>query len=107
MGDLKDSRLIILKGMLFLFLGAIATLLLAVKTREFQIVLLHLLAVWAFARAYYFAFYVIEHYVDRRFRFAGLFDFASYLLQRAIGRRRKTSNEATPDRPATTDWKKP
>ena len=40
------------------------------------------LAIWSFCRAYYFAFYVIEHYVDPAFRFAGLLDFAKYLLRR-------------------------
>jgi hypothetical protein len=33
------------------------------------------LSIWSFARAYYFAFYVIEHYVDGSYRFAGLGDF--------------------------------
>ena len=42
------------------------------------------LAVWAFCRAYYFAFYVIEHYVDGAYRFVGLWDFARYVM----GRRR-------------------
>jgi hypothetical protein len=33
------------------------------------------LSIWCFARAYYFAFYVIEHYVDGSYRYAGLGDF--------------------------------
>ena len=33
------------------------------------------LTIWAFCRAYYFAFYVIEHYVDPGFKYAGLWDF--------------------------------
>jgi hypothetical protein len=38
------------------------------------------LTVWASARAYYFAFYVVEHYADPNFRFAGLWDFGRYVL---------------------------
>lgn len=38
------------------------------------------ICVWAFCRAYYFAFYVVEHYVDPAFRFAGLVAFVRYLL---------------------------
>jgi len=40
------------------------------------------LAVWAFCRAYYFAFYVIEHYADPGYRFAGLMSFIGYALRR-------------------------
>jgi len=38
------------------------------------------LMIWAFCRAYYFAFYVIEHYTDGDFRYAGLLDFVRYLF---------------------------
>ena len=34
-----------------------------------------LLAIWAFCRAYYFLFYVIQHYLDPRYRYAGLWHF--------------------------------
>ena len=46
--------------------------------------LLALLAIaeWCFARFYYFAFYVIQHYVDPSYRFAGLGSFAAYLLRK-------------------------
>jgi hypothetical protein len=40
------------------------------------------IAIWSFCRAYYFAFYVIQHYTDPQFRFAGLLSFAQYLLTR-------------------------
>ena len=36
-------------------------------------------AIWAFARAYYFAFYVIEKYVDPGYKFSGLISFMRYL----------------------------
>ena len=39
-------------------------------------------AIWAFARAYYVAFYVVQHYVDDGYKFAGLFSFLRYCLRR-------------------------
>ena len=38
-------------------------------------------AIWAFCRAYYFAFYVIELYVDPGQRFAGLGSFVRHALR--------------------------
>jgi hypothetical protein len=40
------------------------------------------LAIWSFCRFYYFAFYVIEKYVDPRYKFSGLISFARYLFRR-------------------------
>jgi hypothetical protein len=40
------------------------------------------IAIWSFSRAYYFAFHVIEKYVDHEFRYSGLFEFAKYLAGR-------------------------
>jgi len=46
--------------------------------------LLLLLAVWSFCRFYYFAFYVIEHYIDPNYRFSGLLSFLRHLLRRRL-----------------------
>ena len=40
------------------------------------------MAIWCFCRSYYFAFYVIEHYIDGEYKFAGLWSFVRYLLTR-------------------------
>lgn len=40
------------------------------------------LAIWAFCRAYYFAFYVIQHYIDPGFRYAGLGALLVHLVKR-------------------------
>ncbi len=82
MGDLKNPKLIYAKGFLFLFLGALAVTGLLLLHPEWRTAALVAVAVWAFSRFYYFAFYVIEHYVDPGFKFAGLGDFAVYLLRR-------------------------
>jgi hypothetical protein len=49
------------------------------------------LAVWCFARAYYFAFYVLEAYVDPRFRYRGLWSLLRCLaLPRSSGGLKET-----------------
>lgn len=78
MKDLTDPRWIKLKGWLFLLLGALAATVLWLEQPTVQSALLLALAVWCFCRFYYFAFYVIEHYVDPGFRFSGLLDFVRY-----------------------------
>ncbi len=82
MGDLKSPRLMYAKATLLVAIGLLATAMLLLRHPEWQVAVLLALAVWAFCRAYYFAFYVIEHYVDSHYRFAGLVDFAKYLWSR-------------------------
>lgn len=82
MKDLRDPRLLYAKGVLFLLTGLLAAGLLLAEARSWKIALLLAIAVWCFARAYYFAFYVIEHYIDPTYKFAGLTDFVRYLLRR-------------------------
>lgn len=81
MGDLKNPRLIYAKGVLFLVLGFLAAAALLVLHPDWRAAALLAISVWAFSRFYYFAFYVIEHYVDPGFKFAGLGDFAIYVLR--------------------------
>ena len=82
MPDLTSPRLIYAKGALFLLTGLLASTLLIIECPTVKAALLLAVAVWCFARAYYFAFYVIEHYVDPGYRFAGLGSFVRYLWRR-------------------------
>lgn len=82
LGDIKDPRLIYLKGFLFLLAGILAATALLLEHPELKVAFLLGLSVWCFARFYYFAFYVIQHYVDPGYRFAGLGSFVLYLLRR-------------------------
>ncbi len=82
MKDLADARWIKLKAVLFLVIGTVSATLLILENPTVKEAVLLALAVWAFCRFYYFAFYVIERYVDPRFRFSGLGSFVSYLLKR-------------------------
>ncbi len=82
MQDIKNPRLLWLKGGLFLFIGIVSSVLLFLDVPTLRTLLLLSLATWGFCRAYYFAFYVIEHYVDDRFRFSGLMSFVAYALRK-------------------------
>ena len=82
MADLKDSRLICLKGCLFLIGALLASATLLIEHPDWRTAGLLILAIWCSARFYYFAFYVIEHYVDGTYRFAGLGSFLRYWLSR-------------------------
>ena len=80
MRNLTDARGIKLKGLLFLLLGLASVALLMMLHPDAITALLLMIAIWSFSRFYYFAFYVIEKYVDARFRFSGLWSFAWYLI---------------------------
>lgn len=82
MGNLRSPRVLYLKGLLFLCLGLLAAVLLLAEHPSLRTAALLAMAVWAFARAYYFAFYVVEHYIDPGFRYEGLFAFVRYLIRR-------------------------
>ena len=82
MKDLTNPFWIKLKGGLFLFLGLLAAALLLVDAPTLKDAGLLVLAIWCFCRAYYFAFYVIEHYVDPGYKFSGLGSFVKYLLRK-------------------------
>lgn len=82
-GDLKSSRVILAKGFLFLLAGLMSAGILIFEHPGLRTVLLLTTCVWCFCRFYYFAFYVIQHYVDPNYRFSGLGAFARYLWSRS------------------------
>ena len=82
MKDLTNPKWIKLKGLLFLVIGLLASLLLLLEHPDWKTGALLVISLWCFCRFYYFAFYVIEHYVDPAYRFSGLWSFARYLCSR-------------------------
>ncbi len=89
-GDITNPKLIYLKGFLFLLAALLAAAALLLEHPSLRAALLLAIAVGCFARFYYFAFYVIEHYVDSSYRFAGLGSFILYLVR--LQRRNKSSH---------------
>lgn len=82
MPDLKSPALIWAKGILFLLLAIAAAGLVLLEAPGLKTAALLGLAIWAACRFYYFAFYVIEKYVDPGYRFAGLGSFFAYAIRR-------------------------
>jgi hypothetical protein len=82
MQDLQSTRAMWLKGWLFLLIGLMSAGLLLIENWSWRTALLLVLCVWGFSRAYYFAFYVIERWVDPGYKFSGLGHFFTYAWQR-------------------------
>jgi hypothetical protein len=80
MKDLTNPFWIKLKGILFLVIGILSSVLLIIESLSWKVAALLVIAIWCFCRFYYFAFYVIEHYVDPGYRFSGLCSFFRYLI---------------------------
>ena len=81
MTDLTNPKWIWTKGVLFLVLALVASALLVVESASLEVAALLAVAVWASCRFYYFAFYVIEHYLDPTYRFSGLFSVLRHVLR--------------------------
>lgn len=82
MQDLQKPASMWLKAVLFLVIGGVCAGLLWSETPTLKSALLLGLLIWSFCRAYYFAFYVLEHYADPRFKYAGLFSLLRYILRK-------------------------
>jgi hypothetical protein len=90
MGDIKDSRLLWMKFILFIITGCLAAIGALVLLPSLQLAVLLVIAIWSFCRAYYFAFYVIERYIDPSFRFAGLASLIRYAIRNRVFTRKVT-----------------
>jgi len=78
-GDIQSPRLLYFKAILFLVVGVISGIVLFLQNPTLQTLGLLVIMAWAFARAYYFVFYVIQHYIDPNYKFAGLWSVLVYL----------------------------
>jgi len=94
--DLKSEKLIVAKGLLFVLLGCASAALIVIESGAWwRRLMLLAVCIWAFCRAYYFAFYVLEHYVNGNFKFSGLMSAIRYLGSRSG--REEPSKTASPD----------
>jgi hypothetical protein len=91
MADITRPSLLYFKAGLFVLGGGVACGLILLDHPRPKVALLLATAVWCFARAYYFAFYVVQHYVDDRYRFAGLTSFVRYVVSQRGGGKRAVS----------------
>jgi hypothetical protein len=77
--------------------GLTAVIILLLEHPSLKFAALLAIAIWAFARSYYFAFYVVEHYIDADYKYAGLASFLRHSL------RRRRSGNASGEKPANED----
>ena len=82
MKDLTSAFWIKVKGLLFLVIGIAAAVFLLLDNLKWQTAVLLAMTIWGFCRFYYFAFYVIEKYVDPGYKFSGLISFLKYWIRR-------------------------
>jgi len=81
MRDLQSGWSMWLKAILFLVIGLTSAALILSELPDWKTLLLLCLVIWSFCRAYYFAFYVIERYLDPTFRYSGLFSVVRHWLK--------------------------
>jgi len=86
MREITNPTSIKIKGLLFLLLGLLSGGLLVFERPSLRVAALLAVSIWSFCRFYYFAFYVIEHYIDPTFRFSGIISFARYLVTQSRGK---------------------
>jgi len=82
MKELTHPAWIKVKGILFLIVGLSASILLVIEHPTWKTITLLAIPVQCLSRFYYFAFYVIEKYVDPGYKFSGLWSLARYLMRR-------------------------
>ena len=72
-----------LKAALFLVLLLSSCALVLLEAVMWRTAGLLVVIVWASARLYYFAFYVIERYIDPAYRFSGVWSAMLFLIRRS------------------------
>lgn len=80
--DLENPKWMYAKAGMFVFIGLCCFTILFIETPTARNALLLLLMIWAFSRAYYFMFYVIEKYVDSKYRFSGIVSFLKWAFSK-------------------------
>jgi hypothetical protein len=74
MNDIKSKKLIVIKGLLFISIAAVSAIVIAIYCPRIEVIALLLILIWASARSYYFLFYVLEKYVDPKFKYSSIID---------------------------------
>lgn len=70
------------KGFLFLVLGLLSAGAILIESQNIRTILLLIITIWAFCRFYYYLFYVLEKYIGRDQKYAGILDALKYILRR-------------------------
>jgi hypothetical protein len=93
MTNLLSPRWMIVKAALFVVIALLSAAVLVSQTPTWTTVACVAALAWAASRAYYFAFYVVERYVDPSYRFAGLGSAIAWIWRR---RRARSGRDGAP-----------
>jgi len=85
--DIQSKPLLHFKGFLFLFLGLLAAGVLLFESPNLRTLLLLSITIWAFCRFYYYLFYVLENYIGRDQKYAGILDALGFAMRSAFSKR--------------------
>ena len=96
--DLTSSKAMHAKGALFVVLGGLSATLLPAMIPTWRAAALLACCVWAFCRFYGDLFYVLERYLGRERRFAGVRDALRFLLFRPKETRGPNGGDPLPRR---------
>lgn len=80
--DIKSKRMLHAKGLLFLLVGLLACGTILLDNQNLRTVLLLAIAIWGFCRFYYYLFYVLENYIGRDQKYAGIWDAIRFICKR-------------------------
>jgi hypothetical protein len=83
--DIQGKWLLHAKGCLFLFVGLLAAGSIWMESENIRTALLLLIAIWAFCRFYYYLFYVLENYIGREQKYAGILDALKFIVRSGGG----------------------
>jgi len=76
------KKFIYLKAFLFLIIAIVGFLYCLLLNYNLIFFLMLSITIWASCRLYYFMFYVITNYVDKKYKFSGIIDFIFYLIKK-------------------------
>jgi hypothetical protein len=79
--DITSKWLLHAKGFLFLVVGLLAAATIYLQAQSLRTILLLIVTIWSFCRFYYYLFYVLEKYIGRDRKYAGILDAVKYLLK--------------------------
>jgi hypothetical protein len=80
--DITSKWLLHAKGFLFLAVGLLAAGTIYLEVPNLRTILLLVITIWAFCRFYYYLFYVLEKYIGRDQKYAGILDALKYIMKR-------------------------
>lgn len=84
------------KLLLFVLLAGLAATCLLLQHPSWSTIACLGALTWAAARAYYFAFHVVQHWIDPGYRFRGLSHFFSWCWRRVRERCPRSARQSSP-----------